>query len=435
MRKILLVILLLMMLAPCVSASKYCLFFVPDHQYLTGIGGGAQGAMTKMFTWIRDTGASTFGCTFEAAIGEGDQLNNTCNPVNSSVEDLVAYNIAWNVLFAAGKRGTVTAGNHEFQNAGSSPVRSATTLSPNWKDVSNNCGATVIPTPGNFSPLAFVSRGLGFTSSTQFWGQATGVNQDSYMQWTPTGYHTMAVLSLNFFPTAAELASADAILNANPYDDVAVVTHAAMNPTNNTNHIAQYQGYTCTQGANNTPYCNGFYGLDASNSTSGIDLLAWAKTHSNIVSITNGHYFPTTLTSDGNWATRTDTANDGHTIIGVYGDWQDKDQTPANSTGTGVAIGTQVGGSGTCPNVGSTGCTAEVGFVMPVVIDTTAHTASYYVLSTNTGHWLASGNAYPQPGNSMTPIATFTYNGTQQAIGPSLTVGGKITIGGKVIVK
>lgn len=428
--RIILLILLLLMITPCIYSTTFCVVNVPDHQFLTGIGGGNQGALTKMFTYIRDTVATTFGCSLAVVVGEGDQINTPCNAVSSSVEELLAYN-NWAILGTAGIRWTVTAGNHEYLNAAVG-TRSPVNMSEDWKDVTVNCPTATIPTPGQFSPLAFVSRGLGFTSSSQFWGMSAGYNQNSYMRWNQVGYHGVMVMNLDFFPTNGELTSADAILNANPYDDVIVTTHAAMNPTNSTNHIAQYLGQTCV---GTGTFCNAFYGLDASNSNSGQQILAWAKTHSNIVAITNGHYFASPTTLDSNWSTRTDTANDGHTIIGVHGDWQDKDQTPSNSSGTAVPIGTQVGGSGTCPNVGSTGCTAEVGFIMPMVIDTVAHTASYYALSTNTGHWVASGNTYPQPGNSMTPIATFTYNGTAQAIGPDMNIDGKVTIGGKVILK
>jgi hypothetical protein len=391
--------LLLALCAP-IHAAKYCVVFVPDMQNLTAVGGNGSLALSKMFTWIQTQTSSTFGCTLEAVVGEGDQINTVCGAVSGTKEELLAFS-KWNLLST---KWTVSFGNHEYDTCCATRV-----YSEDWKDAPNSGTCAGFPTPGNFSPEAFVARANGFTSTAQFWG-ASGVNANSWLMWTPSGYHSMAILNLNFFATQTELNSAAVLLTANPHTDVHLVTHAAMAPTDNTAHAAQYQGYTCTV----TPYCNANYSLDASNSRSGAAILSWAQGFPNIVDITNGHYFPTG-TADGNWSTRTDNATDGHQINGVHADWQNLDVAPHDSTGTVVALSA---GGGTCPDVGSTGCTAEVGFVMPLVIDTTAHTASYYALSTNTGHWVATGNALPQAGNTMTPIATFTYAGTPGGLFP-----------------
>ena len=393
---------LLLILALCVSshAAKYGFVFVPDIQNLTATGGNAVYAEQKTFNWIINSTASTFGSSIEGVFSEGDEINTTCNFVSGTWEDNIAF-ARWNTVNTAGIRWSVNGGNHVYVNAGIS--RSITLLSESWKNSPNLGTCSHASTPGDFSPQAFVSRNLGFTSESQFWamGGVAGVNQNSYMRWVPSGYHGVMVMQLNLFATQGELDAAGAFLTANPHDDVFVVCHACLNATNNTDHIAAYQDYTD----------NSTYSLDSSNSRSGQAILAWAKGFPNIVAIIGGHNYPSDH-NDGSWSTRTDTANDGHQIIGIHADWQNLDTLALDSSGANVGL---AGGGGTCPQIGSTGCTAEVGFVLPLVIDTTAHTASFYALSTNTGHWVATGNALPQPGNTMTPIASFSYTGTPQS--------------------
>lgn len=389
-----------------------CIVWVTDHQFLTGIGGANGQANTKMFTWIRDNTASTFGCTLLGVIGEGDQMNIVCGPVSSTVEDQLVFN-NWNILGTAGIKWMISAGNHEYNNAAQG-TRTIANLSENMKDSPTTpCGT--IPTPGQLSPAAFIARGLGFTSPSQFWamGGVSGVNQNSYIRFTPTGYHGIMVMSLNFFATQGELDAGAIPIAANTTDDVITVTHAAMKPTDNTNHIAAYLDYGCSGS-----FCNNFYSLDATNSRSGLAMQTWIRAFPNVVGMVSGHYFPGSLV-DAHWSKLTDTStSDGHSQFGMMADFQYLDQNPTNSAGTSVAITSQTGGSGTCPQVGSTGCNAEVAFIMPMVIDTGAKTAKFYALSTNTGHWVASGNGLPQPGNTMLPIATFTYPGTSQGLFP-----------------
>lgn len=378
------------------SPPVLCIVFVPDHQFLTATGGAAASAMQKEATWITTSVASTFGCSVEAVVGEGDQMNTVCNTVSGTREDLQIYTQLWSIITTAGFRWSVAAGNHEYIGG----IRNAANLSENFKDAPSTpaCSAS-IPTPGQFSPAGFVARNLGFTSTSQFWGQAAGHNQNSYLRWTPSGYHAMTVVTVDFFADQTELDAAGVQINAHPNDDVIVVTHAAMAATDNINHVAQYFDYTC---ANPPFYCNSPYGLDATNSRSGLAIRDWAKGFRNIQAVVNGHYFPTPTTADGHWSTRTDAATDGHQIIGIHADWQDLDQNPN------VAF---TGGGGTCPAIGSTGCTAEVGYVMTMVIDTGAHTATLYALSTNTGHWVVTGTALASS-TTMTPLTSFTYNGT-----------------------
>ena len=124
--------------------------------------------------------------------------------------------------------------------------------------------------------------------------------------------------------------------------------------------------------------------------------------------MTSGHYYPSAL-RDGAWSYRTDNANDGHPIAGFHFDFQNlEDNGPFNTSGATVSW---TAGGGSCPGVGSTGCTAEVGFVVIARFSPSNGTQKYYALATNTGDYVVNGNAVPAPGNSSSiPLISMPYS-------------------------
>lgn len=395
---------------PAAAEPDFDIVFIPDIQKEAKSINANGANYGKTMMWVRDFVRNS-GDNVLMVVGLGDTIDTAVSgtPYATS-QEYVAAN-AWSILDAAGIPWIMAAGNHDYVGNAFSPSRS---ISPAWRDSGTGNGCTGCPTPGFFSGAYYTANRLALWPaqtggySYQYSTLNAGGNGTSYLRVNNAGYwHGFAVV--DFFPTTEELNTVAGWIGSYPTDTVHVITHALGAGSDCTQpdwsgHNMQYWPWTNCAGNG----VNSDYGLTPANSNSGQDLLAWAQTFSNVVSMNAGHFYPSAL-RDGAWASRTDNAADGHQIAGFYFDFQNlEDNGPFDTSGTTVSW---TAGGGSCPQAGSTGCTAEVGFVVIGRFSPSNGTQKYYALSTNTGDYVVNGSAVPAPGNSSsTPLITLPYS-------------------------